>query len=111
MNSKFKLITGRTREQAKGLHSGGGGSKGHIKATSRVEISPADMERLEISEGDIVRIRSTSGYVDVNAYPGDLPAGLIFIPMGPSANRLVGPETCGTGMPSFKEQTVEITRR
>ncbi len=111
MNTGFKLITGRTREQAKGLHSGGGGSEEHIKATARVEISPDDMKRLEIETGAIVRIKSASGSVHVAAYPGDdLPAGLVFMPMGPSANRLVGPETGGTGMPSFKEQSVEIIK-
>ena len=110
MNPEFKLITGRTREQAKGLHSGGGGSEEHIKATSRVEISPDDMKRLEIRTGEIVRIKSASGSVDVAAYPADLPAGLVFMPMGPFANRLVGPETNGTGMPSFKEQSVEIIK-
>ena len=108
MNNKFKLITGRTREQAKGLHSGGAGSEEHIKATAQVEISPDDMKQLKIKGGDIVRIISASGSVEVTAYPGELPAGLIFMPMGPAANRLIGSETYGTGMPSFKEQDVEI---
>lgn len=110
MNTNFKLITGRTREQAKGMHSGGGGSREHIKATSLVEICPDDMKQLEIGEGDIVRVQSSSGAVEVTAYPGDLPAGLVFIPMGPSANRLIGSETYGTGMPSYKEQDVEIIK-
>jgi formylmethanofuran dehydrogenase subunit D len=106
----FTLITGRTREQAKGLHSGGGGSAEHIKATAKVEISPDDMQRLFITEGEIVRVISSSGTIEVPAYKGDLPQGMIFIPMGPSANKLVGTETFGTGMPSFKEQVVEIIK-
>jgi formylmethanofuran dehydrogenase subunit D len=110
LNNRFILITGRTREQAKGLHSGGGGSAEHIKATSKVEISPDDMQRLTIIEGEIVRVTSSSGTINVPAYEGNLPKGMIFIPMGPSANRLVGTETFGTGMPSFKEQVVEITK-
>jgi formylmethanofuran dehydrogenase subunit D len=110
LDTRFILITGRTREQAKGLHSGGGGSPEHIKATARVEISPDDMKRLTITEGEIVRVTSTSGTVEIPAYEGNLPQGMIFMPMGPSANKLVGVETFGTGMPSFKEQTVEIIK-
>ncbi len=110
MNNRFILITGRTREQAKGLHSGGGGSAEHIKATARVEMSPDDMKRLNILEGDVVRVTSLSGTTEVKVYEGDLPQGMIFIPMGPSANKLVGAETFGTGMPLFKEQVVEIIK-
>ena len=110
MNYKFKLITGRTREQAKGLHSGGGGSEEHLRATARVEISPEDMKLLKIREGDTVRIKSRAGSIEVSAYSGELPAGLVFMPMGPAANRLIGSETYGTGMPSFKEQDVEIIK-
>jgi formylmethanofuran dehydrogenase subunit D len=32
---------------------------------------------------------------------------MVFIPMGPVANELVGSETDGTGMPTFKGLTVE----
>jgi len=110
LNNRFILITGRTREQAKGLHSGGGGSAEHIKATARVEMSPDDMKRLNILEGDVVRVTSLSGTTEVKVYEGDLPQGMIFIPMGPSANKLVGAETFGTGMPLFKEQVVEIIK-
>jgi formylmethanofuran dehydrogenase subunit D len=110
LNNRFILITGRTRDQAKGLHSGGGGSAEHIKATAKVEISPDDMKRLTIVEGEIVRVTSSSGAIEVPAYEGDLPQRMIFMPMGPSANKLVGAETFGTGMPSFKEQVVEIIK-
>jgi formylmethanofuran dehydrogenase subunit D len=110
LNNRFILITGRTRDQAKGLHSGGGGSVEHIKATAKVEMSPDDMKRLTIIEGDVVRVTSSSGTIEVPAYESDLPQGMIFIPMGPSANKLVGAETFGTGMPSFKEQVVEIIK-
>ena len=109
MDSNFKLISGRTRAQAHGLHKGAG-SKEHLEATSYVEICKEDMARLKIEEGQIVRLHSQVGSVDVPARSGDLPTGLLFIPMGPTANALVGPETFGTGMPAFKNQAVKLER-
>src|SRR5665811_1775743 len=41
------LITGRTREQAIGMHKGKGSSE-YRRATSLVQMNPDDMERLEI---------------------------------------------------------------
>jgi len=33
---------------------------------------------------------------------------MLFIPMGPVANRLIETETAGTGMPAFKGLTVKM---
>ncbi len=109
MENIFTLITGRTKGQADGLHKGAG-SPDYIKATSFVEICREDMNRLGITEGQIVLIRSDSGQVEAPVRTASLPSGIIFIPMGPTANRLVGTETFGTGMPSFKGQSVEVER-
>ena len=35
--------------------------------------------------------------------------GIVFIPCGPWANMIVGSETNGTGMPSYKGVNVEVT--
>lgn len=107
MKNIFTLITGRTKEQADGLHKGAG-SPDHINATSLVEICQEDMKRLGIKEGQLVLVRSGSGQVEVQVRAAVIPSGLIFIPMGPTANRLVGTETFGTGMPSFKGESVEV---
>ena len=109
MEDFFTLITGRTKGQAHGLHIGAG-SPAHIEATSFVEICPEDMTRLGIKDGQIVRLRSDTGMVEAPARIGNLPAGLVFIPMGPTANALVGPDTLGTGMPLFKGQSVKLER-
>lgn len=47
----------------------------------------------------------------VFAKKGDVPKGMIFIPMGPYANMVIDPSTDGTGMPQFKgvKGTVEKT--
>lgn len=38
-----------------------------------------------------------------------LPEDVVFMPMGPTVNLLVGSETEGTGMPSFKGLKVEVS--
>jgi formylmethanofuran dehydrogenase subunit D len=103
----FILITGRTVKQAAGLHKGKD-SDAYRRATELVEMNAADMARLGIGEGQVVRLRSATGKVDIPAHVGTVPSKIVFVPMGPVANSLIGPETEGTGMPSFKGLTVEI---
>lgn len=69
----------------------------------------ADMEELGLSEGDQVRVRSTEGEVVATVSPADMPSGMVFMPMGETANRLVGVHTSGTGMPPFKSMQVEVS--
>jgi len=109
LNNLFTLITGRTRGQANGLHKGAG-SSAHLKETSCVEICPEDMTRLGIEEGQVVRLRSDTGQAEAYVKVGDLPCGLLFIPMGPTANRLIGTDTSATGMPPYKGQRIEVER-
>lgn len=107
MSEDFILITGRTRKQADGLHKGKN-SQAYHEATALVEISPEDMARLAIEEGQIVRLMTASNQVEVPARTGALPSGMLFIPMGPVANLLIDTETEGTGMPAFKGLTVKM---
>lgn len=107
--SQFILITGRTREQGQALHVGKR-SQDYQQATAWVEIGPQDMERLELEDGQLVRVRASDGQVEVTARRGDLPPGLLFMPMGPVANMLVGTDTQSTGMPPFKNLVVEVER-
>jgi len=109
MEKLFTLISGRTKAQAHGLHKGPN-SPEYINATSFVEIGQEEMTRLGLKEDEFVLIRSDSGQVKARVHPANLPPGLIFIPMGPTANKLVGTQTFGTGMPSFKGQSVEVER-
>ncbi len=107
MSEDFILITGRTREQADGLHKGKD-SEAYREATALVEMCPEDMARLAIEEGQIVRLRTKSDQVEVPVRTGALPSGMLFIAMGPVANRLIETETEGTGMPAFKGLTVKM---
>jgi formylmethanofuran dehydrogenase subunit D len=103
----FTLITGRTPEQGRGLHEGKD-SEAYHQATTLVEMNPRDMARLEIEEGQVVWVRTETGQVEAPVRMGTLPEGLLFMPMGPAANTLIGTETEGTGMPPFKGLEAEV---
>ncbi len=107
MLNQFILITGRTSKQAIGMHKGKH-SETYRQAVVRAEMSGPDMERLGLSEGQCVRIVNDSGRVEMPVFMANLPDGMLFIPMGPEANRLIGTDTQGKGMPSYKGQKVEV---
>ena len=107
MGENFILITGRTRKQAEGLHKGKG-SEAYRSATTLVKMSQEDMNRLGIEDGRMVLLKTLSGQVEVPVRNGSLPSGMLFIPMGPVANVLIGAETDGTGMPGFKGLNVHV---
>lgn len=108
MSDRLTLITGRTREQAIGMHKGKASAE-YLAATALVEMNPDDMTRLEVSDGGQVLLRTADGEVELTAHAGTVPAGLVFVPMGTMANKLVGTETLGTGMPCFKGLQVDVT--
>ena len=107
MSERLTMITGRTRKQAVGLHKGKD-SLEYREATAIVEMNPEDMARLNIEDGGQALLRTAEGEVELTAHAGTLPVGLVFVPMGTLVNKLIGTETLGTGMPSFKGQKVDI---
>lgn len=105
-DTTFVLITGRTSKQAVAMHLGKGKVGGeYLRQTSLVEVNEQDMARLGLTEGQAVRVSTDYGQAEVLLQAGKLPPGLIFIPLGPAANSLIGPETRGTGMPDSKGLT------
>jgi formylmethanofuran dehydrogenase subunit D len=104
----FTLITGRTRKQGDSLHQGRD-SEAYRRATHVVQMNADDLSDLDLAIGDIVSVSTQSGQVQVPVETGDLPRGMLFMPMGPSANLLVGGETESTGMPSYKGQSAEVS--
>ncbi len=109
MVPKLILITGRTTKQGEALHKGKDSDE-YRQATGFVEMSRPDRERLGIEEGQRVRVRTAFGEAELELRENDLPEGMIFVPMGPAANMLIGAETRGTGMPDSKglEAAVEL---
>jgi formylmethanofuran dehydrogenase subunit D len=107
LETSFILITGRTREQGKGLHKGKQ-SEIYRKATSLVEMNTDDMAHFGIKEGQIIRLMRASNQINVSVRSSKLPSGILFMAMGPVANTLIDSETEGTGMPAFKGITVQM---
>ena len=105
--SEFILITGRTRAQGDGLHQGRD-SEAYVRATRLVEMSEEDMAGLDLDEGARVFVSTPIGAVEVPVTKGNLPQGMLFMPMGPTANLLIGGETDSTGMPTFKGASAEV---
>jgi formylmethanofuran dehydrogenase subunit D len=104
---KAIMISGRTLGQGVACESKM--SREFFKATSLCSISEKDYKSLGITQGKNVLITSLFGQAVLSAHsnPG-LPPGITFIPMGPWANALVGPDTGGCGTPQFKGVEVNI---
>lgn len=109
MNSlRLLLITGRTTRQGAGISAGKMGEQ-YREATSVVELSPEDMNRLGIHDGTWVRLHTDHGFAEVKCRKASMQTGLAFVAFGPTCNRLVGGETFASGMPDTKHVPVLIT--
>ena len=112
MPETFILIPGRTSKQGCGISEGKFGET-YLSETRQLQVSPPDMQRLGLANGDQVRLTSEWGEIDVAiiASKGDeLPAGLLFIPYGDLSSRLMGGDTHGSGMPTSKGIDVSLKK-
>ncbi len=101
------MISGRTLAQGAGCESKM--SLDFFKAVAICHLSENDFKSLELSEGKNVLIKNEFGQVVLTAKAdGGLPDNMVFIPMGPWANVIVGLETGGCGTPHFKGLEVEV---
>jgi formylmethanofuran dehydrogenase subunit D len=104
MADSFILIPGRTAQQGCGISEGKFQDK-YLEEVSVLRMAREDMERLQLSDGDRVRLTSDSGHAEapvVAARKDELPAGLLFIAYGELSSQLMGHDTHGTGMPTSK---------
>lgn len=106
---KVTLITGRTISQGT-AKDGKKKLREYAESTAICVIDPQDMEKLGIKEGDTVKVKTSYGTVAVRAVISKQTShtGIVFIPLGPWANEVIGSETDGIGMPSFKGIQAEI---
>lgn len=106
---KAILVTGRTLGQGLGLEMGKL-SDIYYRNVATCEMNQDDMERLGVREGGLIRVSSGQGSIVLRVVKSleDVPSGVIFVPYGPWINRIMRPETHGTGMPSFKGVEVEV---
>ncbi len=101
------LITGRTIQQGMSMESDGKYSEKYYRSVAVIELNPAVIQELGIS--DRVRVKSCYGEVVVSVKPSkDLPVDKAFIPLGPWANAVVDYSTESIGMPNFKSTVVTI---
>jgi formylmethanofuran dehydrogenase subunit D len=106
---KVTLLTGRTINQGTGKEHGKL-SKKYMESVAICQIDPEDLKKLEIREGKNVRVTTAFGSVVLKAVKS-LRAPhphVIFVPYGPWANALIGSETSGVGMPTFKGIPAEV---
>lgn len=104
MLDTFILIPGRTSRQGAGISEGKFGAN-YQDEIHTLQVAPEDMRRLNLVDGDRVRVTSDWGRIEVAivAAKGDeLPAGLLFIAYGDLSSRLMGGDTHGSGMPTSK---------
>ena len=105
MTTSLKVIlnTGRTLRQGQGKEYGKL-SERYWKSVAICEIDPDDLKKLDVKDGQPVRITTESGSVLVRAVKSARAPhpGRVFIPYGPWANVIIGSTTHGTGMPSYK---------
>ncbi len=109
MPKSFVLITGRSTKQGRTIHLGKE-AKEYIEEISTAEMNPADMEALQVKDGDRVQLSTKHGSTVVRCKKGTVPPGLLFVAYGKFVNTLVGPDTQGTGMPDSKGFQVEAKK-
>ncbi|WP_277552957.1 formate dehydrogenase subunit alpha [Halobaculum limi] len=78
-----------------------------------VEVNPATAERLGVEDGELVRVSSPRGAIEVRATVSDRPGdGVVFIPMhfaDGAVNRLTGEHFDPTsGIPEYKVSSVRV---
>ncbi|MEX0717871.1 MAG: molybdopterin dinucleotide binding domain-containing protein [Planctomycetaceae bacterium] len=111
MPDAFILIPGRTSRQGTALNEGKS-TDGYRREIDTLLMNPDDMARLELSEGDAVRMWNRVGEVVVSVKSGkeELPPGMLFISYGDNSSKLMGGETHGSGMPDSKCLDVWLER-
>ncbi len=112
MATPFILIPGRTSKQGCGI-SEGKFQDNYQSEINTLQVSPQDMDRLGLAEGDRVRLVSEDGQVDVAVKPAakdELPEGLLFIAYGDLSSQLMGGDTHGSGMPTSKGIDVTLQK-
>ena len=106
------LVPGRTSKQGTSLNKGKLKEE-YLDVTSTLEINQDDMTRLNLQDGDEVRLSNHSGETIVRCKgrkPEDLPTGMLFIAYGPPSSQLMDSDTAGSGMPLSKNIEVKIEK-
>ncbi|GAB4157397.1 MAG: hypothetical protein Tsb009_34480 [Planctomycetaceae bacterium] len=111
MTHEFILIPGRTSKQGTSLNEGKY-TQNYKTEINTLLMNPEDMQRLDIAEGETVRMWNDFGDVQVQCKSGkqELPPGLLFISYGDISCQFMPGETHGTGMPDSKGMEVSVEK-
>ena len=105
---RFIMNAGRTSKQGQQINVGKDTAE-YETIVNTLTMHADDMKELSLAKGDSVRLRSEFGGEAVfKCQDGKVPRGMIFVPYGPPACRLMGGGTDGTGMPTSKGWEVEV---
>ena len=106
---RFILNTGRTIWQGQAIEAGKD-LEMYVNAAAICQMNKEQMEALGVKEGNNIEVTSEFGDVIVKVVMAkeELPEGMIYIPLGPWANRVIRPNTDSTATPSFKNVPVDI---
>ena len=109
---KMILIPGRSSKQGTSLNHGKLKDE-YKEVTSTLEMNQDDMSKLNLVDGDTVRLKNEIGETIVKCIgkkPEELPSGMLFIAYGPPSSQLMNNDTAGSGMPLSKHMEVEIEK-
>jgi formylmethanofuran dehydrogenase subunit D len=101
------LITVRTSRQGAAMEKGKLTPE-YLEETATLNVCPDDLALLGLAQGKCARLVSREGEVMVTCRVAEGPQGIFFLPLGPTANQLIGGETQGTGVPDFKGVAVTL---
>ena len=97
------VLSGRSLRQGVGKEAGKNSDR-YRTSVNICEMNPEDISFLLIKSGDNVKVTTRYGSVVLKSSASNQlnKRGLIFIPYGPYANRIVGDDSNSSGMPTFK---------
>lgn len=101
------LITVRTAKQGAAMEQGKF-SEEYIQEISMLNVNPEDISTLGLNDDMRAVLQSDDAEIVVTCREAQGPRGVFFLPLGQAANRLIGKETYGTGVPEFKGISVRL---
>ena len=107
---KVSLLTGRTIDQGTGKEMGKLSAE-YLESVILCQVDPDDLRALGVKENTNVKVSTTYGSVILKAVKSARAPHpkIVFIPYGPWASLIMNPETEGTGMPTLKGISAELT--
>lgn len=105
---KFILIPGQIVTHGSGPNEG---EFRDVAETGPLFMNPEDMVRLQLKDGDLVRLHRDRGRIEIAcqaAEAGELPSGIVFLPSGGRSGRRKAGVAHGTGMTTSRGIEVEI---